>query len=1765
MTINPSTSGVNPFNYEAVLSPASLEQIAKNITVPNGAENLRNCTLHHGTEVSEIPNVFKGPKNVGGGVGDKGLYVALNQPDLAIEYAQIKTQFGGNPGIMEGRLNPEKNFVVGRIQVVRHAHQADLLRGIWPADWSKNPVLSNFVHSHFDILEVCGMENAGLAMSSNRIAVVYARAGSDAINWHKMYDLRNKPIPIELFQKNVPTHLPPTRGNPVAPKVSFGSIACTYGLTLLESFRFASCLGQGFAEEAERLPFVPPFGLHEARGAIRGTMRFVSDFVFHQIDPRAASIDPRTAVQARPLDPQTKKALKEQAQMDARNCAPTTLYMDEMLEHGVVPRDMPPQSPSALALQMERARKWRTQENKIVDSIVEKFDLYEDPYVALEHAKLYSKMLGEIKFPQDFFTWTSSQQENWLMDLVTRAQSCFEAAGREARAEKPIVAGTQEQGISNSNIDFTPDLTTLEPATLDPMQNSWVDPDLLSQLSLNLPWSVNANAVTGTDSLQTVVEIAPEDLEADLPPISSNVPLHRMRIPEEKPSFADLSSFTHFELGPGIGGGYGVIGTLKSGAQVSISTTGTALLTGLVVPLTQGFLTGLGTGLVYTAPIAAFFIAINHVLSRHENEVLEHLKKDNKSAQKEGQRVDASLQNFDYFFELFQSHLIAKEAFLREVNQISEDIHDAAHHMGQRGRYADRQEERGGSGAEYFFSSTKLRQIELDLKKIASEAVVKRDVDERYAPQLRGIPLQGLVKELGDLASKRVLTLSDKYKQDALMAEICIRGKSGDLDALSHLDQLAGRPVAISLNPAGVAKPNHITKKHFWDNDSSQERKYDRVKGWANKLDEAYAQFEKAAKEGNIPEMEKAANDVRYQIQRAKGEGKGTHIHLKDYDLVNLKDPANPKEYCKTAWAYYEPYITTISSNVDTTLARAKAAQSGSVSELSPAIFTPEEIKGMKVIAASDAFNEALEKLKDPSMEGKDQLFSNLHQAALLLNSQGVVDPNVLNVIAIAAEHGTYSAYQATTERLNGIRTKLANLQEKTDNLQKLSEQAKTEEPAETEEPADGENYGALYKSAFEIAVELITERLSEADIRKIIENPDEAQKTLDYVRSVRAGYIQYQSAVARFNYVQGGLAELHALTTKLDKPKLKREDRLKLLKERKEKSEELLKKGLTEEEIAQISIDKEKAPDVFKWVQSIPKEYPHLVRIDHFENDIYHRYSSPLVRLAMHVLNDQQRFHPSSVRLRRGTLALGAVNTLTPDLLPSVVNVLFARGMKENVFVVGHLYKNCVSALRSNALATLKGHVTAPRAFMHKSLSKKATALQGANAVVQLVARGVSACVSERIGTQIDQSALVLNATTNALYCTSICKKTLKYLKAGKFALKAHKVGQGLLSLGTSGFDIYEFLATDASEWGTSKEFMETIKFYLPTFHGNLPEDRNYYIGKDLANTTAAAASYTLIGGPLLTGIALFQGLSMVNNICTSRYTDDVLSAIMINYRYFARKSLRDEKFASMKNLRYYLGENLKVEDFDTPTVRKAKHCEFEYSVDDLAYCHEVAPLKTFWKKLIDLTEIDLATFKFIKRNIALSEAIEVVLNRYTALLNFGPEGFLQSFDECEKVSDHLNQQFSKMAEKHRLYIESVKSNLQNIKQCFLTNFCIYYLTKKLEVTPMVVLMMFDKIAKEKRDCVHWYCLGQVADNLWEKTKRQKQPLIGLQLVCFEAAWEMLEKKRQLETLNKFEEELIPICEQALRFLKGQVKEPLSFSKETERFTPVVEEILSN
>ena len=160
------------------------ESLLEAITIPHKETDLPGSTVYHGSIEGEADSVRSGPKNMGGGFGGKGLYIALDK-NAAEENAANKGQAGGKKGIvMEGKLNLKNAYRIASIKIAdRYGHpRADIEKGIFPAKWAKDPALQAFMHANFDIIIVKGVASAGYA-GSDYFLVIHESAGSEAIRW----------------------------------------------------------------------------------------------------------------------------------------------------------------------------------------------------------------------------------------------------------------------------------------------------------------------------------------------------------------------------------------------------------------------------------------------------------------------------------------------------------------------------------------------------------------------------------------------------------------------------------------------------------------------------------------------------------------------------------------------------------------------------------------------------------------------------------------------------------------------------------------------------------------------------------------------------------------------------------------------------------------------------------------------------------------------------------------------------------------------------------------------------------------------------------------------------------------------------------------------------------------------------------------------------------------------------------------------------------------------------------------------------------------------------------------------------------------------------------------------------------------------------------------------------------------------------------------------------------------------------------------------
>jgi hypothetical protein len=202
-TIDPQT------NYSSITS-GELRALKKNVKI--NPKDLPK-TIYHGTLAEHVESVQAGPRNdMGAGsriLGGEGLYAAYDR-SAAEEYAWSKNEIGKQPVIMEGKLKLGSNTRVARITLVRSELAADIPKGIFPANWSKDKVLKEFMHKNFDVIEIVQAEHANLN-APKRFLVLNESVGPKAIKWKPTVQYLKKTVPAPSpAAKTIIPHQNPT-------------------------------------------------------------------------------------------------------------------------------------------------------------------------------------------------------------------------------------------------------------------------------------------------------------------------------------------------------------------------------------------------------------------------------------------------------------------------------------------------------------------------------------------------------------------------------------------------------------------------------------------------------------------------------------------------------------------------------------------------------------------------------------------------------------------------------------------------------------------------------------------------------------------------------------------------------------------------------------------------------------------------------------------------------------------------------------------------------------------------------------------------------------------------------------------------------------------------------------------------------------------------------------------------------------------------------------------------------------------------------------------------------------------------------------------------------------------------------------------------------------------------------------------------------------------------------------------------------------------
>lgn len=1793
-------------------APSPYETMHKAISVDYAQSGLRGCAVFHGTMQDHVESVLQGPKNISGGVGGKGLYLALeNDKKITADYAGKGNQKGV---VLEGKMNPDKNFRIARIQMASRNSAGDINKGIFPWNWSKNEELQRFMLEKFDIIEVCGAADAGYAIDSNRYLVVTERAGSDAIQWKDKDKLiyeraqraerqlrgsalpekpnpanRNTGVPIDhearmenlqrLLNKYSTSNLTFTSPNiPTSAHNSpFNTLINNIGRAIGKTFQRTAHMGMRGLQIASHPAVIGPVSIICAykreeehalcKGLINGTVPLTFTFAgwntlslliggvptivvgigvigsellpdLHELERQLPSKEEIESL--RHWEPELATLMEGESVQQLRDF----LIVGGMAQKGLqkIGRFIPELYEKHI----------RPQVNQEIDEFFAKRDyeklealIEEDPSLSPNPLAPYEKIL-EMGFDEYLENYPYTDEE------------------LQQRDPRQV-----------ENRPFKPNLETLEVLTR-PSNSDYVDTRILDDCDLT--WVVTPK------ELQTMVEISPDEVEAIQNSTSIEeeevirqrpghvllTPLHQER--EEKPQFVELAKivavkfetvFLGQQLRPGL------VFTLKSGAKFSLSTTGTDFITNISAPLTKGFFKTVGTGVIYQIPVAAALLAIHHFTSNAEKKIEKQLKQDAKNASKEMDKVGKSLQQFEAFAEQFNNGQIKTEEFLQKANEESEKLQKSADRMKKKSDYADKHAEGNNP---YLFERTKLQQIDLDLKKLVRQNITFNEVQKDYVPQIQQLPLPELVSKLKNFSDKRVLSMTENFQQQALHKEIQLRSNSEGLNSLDTLKPLAECPMAISIDAPAIAKPSNISRKHYGsvkhDGDYVQ-RQYDRVKSWAKKVDSLYSQFQTACTNGNAGEIVRLGGLLKDQIDRVENKKNHDKVNLDKYEISGVHK--TPKEYYQNAFEYYKEYIDKIKDSYDTGLARVKAAQSGTISETNQAYFTNEEIQAWKSQIATQCVNKALAKFVSdhPTPEEKNSAFASLYEASKAKKTLGDDVTSLKEVFEIGDNFESYSAYEQEQNRLENVQKGLQNLQQLTKQMNNPN--------------IDSKEISRLFKLAYEQANEL---KFTNEDIEKIIQNtsdeelnvneedcattseepkvneeedPKNSQKAtpaeiVAWVDSIKKEYPEFVRREGLLKQVSDYLKTQKLLGDSENK----RDKVLQLQKEANDQAEKLLKEGLSLEDL-QKSLEPKQAEEIWQSIKSNAKHYQDFLSIDRYTTQMLPLVSAPLSKFAITVLRDSYRYERPLWNF--GVKSLVTAHSFAPEVLPEIINfqiarnlpVNIARSFQANTEVINALGNRIQSAAKNNNVLVSFLRET-EEDFELKSFSKKTKTVKATNMALQLFASIVPSETLQRM-------AYLSSHISGMMDYTNSIQKTIKYYTGGSFFDKLHKIDNGLLSTAMAPFDICEFLATDPSEFGFAKNFIGILQSHLPTFHGNLPESPAYYAGKD-ATYMAGRTMLALKGNYRLIGEAGLQAATMLWKTYQGSYTNAALAAIMTNLRWFQKQNKTPETINSMTasyhNLNNLLGDlTILPSDYEFNQLKlKAKAVAFEGWVDKWKREKD-------WDKIITETEIsqDGHTFKQIGLN--LYEGAFIPLKRYKAILKkmndskFIKEHFISSLEELEKVIAY----FKTYSNRDRF--KNTIQNLECIREDFLTNFFIFYITDKIEIDPKYVLSRFDAVPAKSRQVIHWYALGHLVGML--VLDRPLMQLNALRLFSFEKILNLLhEKKSKEESLSEFEESMEESCRRMLDALTNTVSGPCRFDADTQKFAPIIEEILS-
>ncbi len=519
------------------------------------------------------------------------------------------------------------------------------------------------------------------------------------------------------------------------------------------------------------------------------------------------------------------------------------------------------------------------------------------------------------------------------------------------------------------------------------------------------------------------------------------------------------------------------------------------------------------------------------------------------------------------------------------------------------------------------------------------------------------------------------------------------------------------------------------------------------------------------------------------------------------------------------------------------------------------------------------------------------------------------------------------------------------------------------------------------------------------------------------------------------------------------------------------------------------------------------------------YTTDILYRYVSPAVSSLFHLFNNLERYEGYDGLKMFGKF-LAAGHSMAPMVLPSGLNFCIANLCQENKSVTDALQDVCMNSWRTNHVSKF----LSPKETLKSvnSLNKSANLAQVANTAFQYTAKLINFTVKELFGGNkkieawLPETCASLNDVTTAFYYANLFNKTTKYVSKRALGLKIHKIGQGVTHLALAIPDLLEFMATELEE--SSSIFKKIAKKCLPSFQGNLPESWIYYVGKDVFSTVALMV---ISRNAVSAGLALGQGANMVFNTYNDKYCDDVLAAIMLNYRYFQTQEPsrdRTKKMAStVSNLKHYLKDNYVISTEDSKIQKAAKLLYFETRLNEES-----------WEKIVRLTAIDFnqnGTAVFKDQNADIFNGAHLIITRFNAIqeliiqdANFGIENILKVLEEVNAVIDYFEKKSAPMTdaekEKYEKFMEPIREKFKELKLTFLSDFSIFYVQNRNRFPRQKAEELFASHPSSQYGITLWHMLGCIGAEIFEvvESHETRAEMMALQLFCFRKMEQILE-----------------------------------------------------